>query len=323
MRKILALFLMMALTLAGVPEAMAKAGGGSKSTGSRGSRTYDRPMERTTAPPPAQVAPGAPLAQPGAQPMYRQDAVRPSAPMAAAQPMAQPGFFQRNPFVAGMLGGLAGAGIGSMLFGHSPALAAASDAAPGASMFGLLMQLALIGGGIWLAMRLFRRKPAEVPAAGPYAREVHAPAASPETGAPVRVEKEFEAGPADQQAFTEILLEVQRAWSTGDLAAMGAVATPEIVTFLSEDLSRNAARGIVNKVEAVNLDKGDLTESWREDGHDFATALLTFSCIDVTVRTADGTLVEGDPRNPVVHTEAWTFVREAGGRWKLSAIEQV
>ena len=43
------------------------------------------------------------------------------------------------------------------------------------------------------------------------------------------------------------------------------------------------------------------------------------------VRADTGAVVKGSPSVPVNHTEAWTFVRAAGGqgRWLLSAVEQV
>jgi predicted lipid-binding transport protein (Tim44 family) len=318
--KTLVVTLMIALlAFAGIPDAFAKAGSGG-SFGSRGSRTADRPMQRSVTPPPAQVAPS-----PSQQPMYNPGAVRqPAAPMAA--PMAQPSFFQRNPMMSGILGGLVGAGIGSMLFGHSPALAAASSAAPGASMFGTLLQLALLGGGAYLLYRLFRRRQEATATEAPYQRSTYQDGEQqiemqPAGQAP-RVEKEFDAAVSDQEAFSDILLGVQKAWSNGDVAKLRSLATPEIVSWLSDDLSRNASLGVVNKVENVTLVKGDVIESWREGVRDYVTAALTFSAIDTTVKLDTGELVEGDPKVPAETTEAWTFVRIEGGRWLLSAVER-
>ncbi|MBI3443909.1 MAG: Tim44 domain-containing protein [Magnetospirillum sp.] len=327
------------LALAGTGDALAKAGSTSKSSGgsmgSRGSRTYDAPMERTLAPPPAQTRPAGPPPAPQAAPRPGNvDAapltpgagaagLRPNAPMA---PVGQPGFFQRNPFMAGMAGGLLGAGIGSMLFGHSPALAAASDVAPGASFLGLLMQLAIIGGLAWLAYRLFRGRAAEAGAGAPnpYLRAVPSGPIEPVINAVPRIEKEFDPSGNDQQAFTEILLGVQQAWSEGNLSQLKRFATPEVVSFLSEDLSRNTSEGLSNRVENVTLLNGDVSESWSEGGFDYLTAILTFSCNDYMVRLDTGAVAEGNPRAVVQHTEAWTFMRSSnGGRWLLSAVQQV
>lgn len=334
--KILAIVLSLLVALSMGADAWAKAGKGS-SLGSRGSRTYDRPIERTITPPPPAAAPSrpaieqAPLSQPQ-QPMYNPGAMRPQAPMAPA-PVAQPGFFQRNPMMAGVLGGLVGAGIGSMLFGHSPALAAASSAAPGASFLGLLIQLALIGGLVWLAVRLFRGRAQPQPQPEP--RHYEEPVSTYRTiesvpaagggfaSAPRRIEKEFEPAPADKEAFSQVILGVQKAWSEGNPIALRQFATPEVVGWMGEDLARDQSRGVRNVVEDVQLLKGDVTESWREGEREYATAMITFAAKDYVVRLDDGQVVEGDARNPVETSEAWTFVRAPGGRWLLSAIEQV
>ena len=335
--KLFAVLLSLVVALSMGAESWAKAGKGS-SLGSRGSRTADRPIERTITPPPPASAPArpaveqAPLAAPGAaQPMYNPGAVRQpgmaAQPGMGAMPQAQPSFFQRNPMMAGVLGGLVGAGIGSMLFGNSPALAAASEAAPGASAFGMLMQLALIGGLAWLAFRLFRRRAQPQPqaqgydAAAAYHRE--APVMGQAAPAAPRVEKEFEVSHADQEEFSRIIDGVQRAWSDGNPVALRQLATPEVVGWMGEDQARDQSRGVRNIMEDVQLLKGDVTESWRDQSLEYATAVITFSAKDYVVRIADNQVVEGDAVNPVETTEAWTFVRSPGGKWLLSAIEQI
>lgn len=307
-------------------EAWARAGK-SSGMGSRGSRTYDRPMERSVTPPPATPAPG--VAQPGAQqPMYTPNAVRPNAamPAAAAPAMAaQPGFFQRNPIMGGIMGGLIGAGIGSMLFGSNSAMAAASGAAPMASMFGTLLQVALIGGLIWMGFRLFRRRTqtagADMGAPAAYQREAMPGATG--NGESNRVAKEFEVSDDDQNQFSRIIEGVQKAWSDGNPVALRQLVTPEVAGWIGEDLARDQANGVRNVVEDVTLLKGDISETWSENGMDYATAIITFSARDYMVRLSDNEVVEGDPRNAVETTEAWTFIRGSGGTWVLSAIEQM
>lgn len=318
------LVVMLALSMSA--EAWAKAGKGS-SMGSRGTRTYDRPMERSVTPPPATPAPG--VAQPGAQsqPMYTPNAVRPNAatPAAAAPAMAaQPGFFQRNPIMGGIMGGLIGAGIGSMLFGSNSAMAAASGAAPMASMFGTLLQVALIGGLIWMGFRLFRRRaqPAGADMAAPAYQRETMPGATGSSDSN-RVAKEFEVSADDQNQFSRIIEGVQKAWSDGNPVALRQLVTPEVAGWIGEDLARDQANGVRNVVEDVTLLKGDISETWSENGMDYATAIITFSARDYMVRLSDNEVVEGDPRNPVETTEAWTFVRGSGGTWVLSAIEQM
>ncbi|HWK33660.1 MAG TPA: TIM44-like domain-containing protein, partial [Hyphomicrobium sp.] len=98
-------------------------------------------------------------------------------------------------------------------------------------------------------------------------------------------------------------------------------ATPEMVSYLSQDLSANSARGVVNKVSDVKLLQGDLAEAWREGPTDYATVALRFSLVDKTIDRASGRVVEGSDA-PQEATEIWTFVRRPGTEWELSAIQQ-
>jgi predicted lipid-binding transport protein (Tim44 family) len=92
--------------------------------------------------------------------------------------------------------------------------------------------------------------------------------------------------------------------------------------YFSEQLSANASRGVENKVEAVKLEQGDLSEAWSEAGLDYATVAMRFSMIDVTRNIADGKIIAGSDRDRVEATEVWTFLRSRGGKWILSAIQQ-
>jgi predicted lipid-binding transport protein (Tim44 family) len=287
---VLAIVLAVAVALS--PAAFAKMGSGS-SFGSRGSRTYDRPIERTYTPPPAM----APAPMPG---------------IAPAPAMGQPARAGGSSFLGGVLGGLTGFGLGSLLFSHS-AFAGDGGMSPLGGILGLLLQVALLVFVVRWLLRLVRRS---LPGASPGARAPR-PAA-----APARMAKEFEPTEADKQAFGGILVAVQQAWSNADLAGMRRLATPEMVAWLADDLTANASRGVRNIVDEVSLLKGDVVEAWREGGREFATAVLTFAARDYSVRADTQVVVEGDPRQPTQSCEAWTFVRAGGGQWLLSAVER-
>ena len=126
----------------------------------------------------------------------------------------------------------------------------------------------------------------------------------------------------DFNAFETMLSDIQSAFSKGDLAKLKTMATPEMLGYFSEQLSANASRGVENKVDAVKLEQGDLSESWSEGGIDYASVAMRFSMIDVTRRIADGTVVEGNPQVRTEATEVWTFMRSRGGSWILSALQQ-
>ena len=149
--------------------AEARAGAGS-SSGSRGGHTDQ-------APPPTQTAPKAKPIDRSTTP--QQPAQKPSTG-APTQAAPQPGgFMARNPFLSGLMGGMLGAGLIGMLFGGG----FAGGLSGGAGFLGLLLQVLLIGGVVYLAVRLFRSwSAARAQPAGP----AYAYAAAPRmTEAPV------------------------------------------------------------------------------------------------------------------------------------------
>ena len=321
-RGILGLALCLALALAPAL-AEAKAGGGF-SGGSRGSRTYTAPQSTPTAPQ------SKPVERSATSPQRQQQATSP-----ATAPGAQPSFAQRNPFLTGLMGGLIGAGIGSMLFGGG------FFPAGGAGMLGLLLQLALIGGLAYLALRIWRSRQGQ-PQQSPYAYAGFDPRndqqqRSPldvrpldvatgrvgEAPAPMSAQDDVGIQPADFDEFQRLLGEVQKAWSAGDVAALRRHVTPEMLSYFSEQLSENASSGIENHVDDVLLQQGDLAESWREGNIDYATVAMRWSAKDYTVRADTGAVVDGSKTERSDSTEVWTFMRTSGGRWLLSAIQQV
>jgi predicted lipid-binding transport protein (Tim44 family) len=295
--------------------AEARAGAGS-SAGSRGGKTDQAPA-------PTQTAPTAKPVERSTTP--QQPAPKPATTAAAPQ---TGGFMARNPFLSGLMGGMLGAGLFGMMFGGG----FAGGLGGGAGMLGLLLQVLLIGGVAYLAVRLFRGwSAARVQPASP--ASTYAYAASPGmTEVPMaRSSAPLLAGSASAQlaitaddytTFEAALSEIQTAYSKGDLARLRDLATPEMLGYFSEQLSANASRGVENKVEAVKLEQGDLSEAWSEAGLDYATVAMRFSMIDVTRKIADGSIVEGNDRDRTEAREVWTFLRSHGGKWILSAIQQ-
>lgn len=303
-------------------DARAGAGGGA---GSRGSRTDKAPAPTQTAP----TAKPVERSTTPAQPAQKAAAPAPAAPQAG-------GFMARNPFLSGLMGGMLGAGLIGMMFGGG----FAGGLGGGAGMLGLLLQVLLIGGLGYLAFRLIRGRMAasaqpapayaysgakpgltDVPLADmPMARQ------SIGTSAPLLMgggsSPQLAIAAEDYTAFESLLVDVQAAYSKGDLAAMRGLATPEMLGYFSEELSGNASRGVENKVEAVKLEQGDLSEAWSEAGLDYATVAMRFSMIDTTRTIADGKIVAGSDQTRTEATEIWTFLRSRGGKWILSAIQQ-
>ena len=301
----LSIAFLLAALLAFSPNLVDAAAGSGTSSGSRGTRTY-------TAPPPTATAPST------AAPMQRSatpQAAPNRAPTAAAAPAAG-GFMSRNPLMAGMLGGLIGVGLGGMLFGGG-FFSGMSGMGMG-GMFGLLIQIVIIAFiARWLYTR-FVRRPAM--AGGPEIMDRTANDGAMQ-GANAPVAPPVVIGPQDYAAFEQILQGVQAAWSAQDMHTLQTLATPEMAGYFNDQLSDMASRGQRNTVTAVHLDQGDLSEAWAEQGRDYATVAMRFSMIDATYDST-GRVIKGNATTRTESTEVWTFLRTAGGRWILSAIQQ-
>ena len=104
--------------------------------------------------------------------------------------------------------------------------------------------------------------------------------------------------------------------------------TPEMLSYFSEELTRNTSQGVRNIVSDVELLKGELSRELG-GGRPAIRHRLSQMAGDRLRRPAralagrPGCLVSGDPRHPVEAEEMWTFVRRRGGEWLLSAIQQV
>lgn len=299
-----------------VADVDARVGGGFGS-GSRGMRTFSTPPATRTAPNAAQSMDRT-LAQ----------------PVAPSRPLTGPGGVFNRPggFGGGLFGGLAagflGAGLFGMLFGHG----FLGGIAGFASFLGLLLQVGLVAFLAMLAWRWFARRHEPMTAGGPSLGNMNFSRSSfgglgfggPGGGAPrtpAGPSDDIGVSPADYGTFERLLGEIQNAYSNEDIAALRALATPEMVSYFSEDLAQNASRSVVNRISGVKLLQGDLAEAWREGDKEYASVAMRFSLVDQLVDRASNRVVEGDAR-PQEVTEVWTFMRSRGGNWMLSAIQQ-
>jgi predicted lipid-binding transport protein (Tim44 family) len=223
--------------------------------------------------------------------------------------------------MSGLMGGLIGAGIGGMLFGHG----FMGGGMGGFGFIGFLLQMVLLFFVVRFVFRLISggRRPAMAGGPNIFGRG-GAPGSGPMQGGggggaggppPLAI------SPGDYQQFEQLLQGVQAAWSAHDLNGLQAMATPEMVSYFADQLSEQVSRGMRNSVTDVRLVSGDLSQAWTEQGRDYATVAMKFSMIDATRDTA-GRVVDGSATEHVTATEIWTFVRSRGGHWILSAIQQ-
>ncbi len=297
------------------------------SFGSRGSQTYSAPPSTATAPKAAQPMERS-MTQPG-QPGST------ASRTATAPNAAGGGFFSRPGFMGGLFAGFLGAGLLGMLMGNG----FAGGLGGAASMLGLLLQvgiIALIGYLVWTWWQR-RSQPATAMASGPMLRDYGRNDTGRQMGmsglgggmgggfgsasAPApRAAGSDEVGlsPEDFSTFEQILGDVQTAYGKEDLGALRTRVTPEMLSYYSEELAANASRGVTNRISDVKLEQGDLAEAWREGGTDYATVAMRYSLND-TVVDPSGRVLEGGPDEA---TEVWTFRRDHGGKWLVSAVQQ-
>jgi predicted lipid-binding transport protein (Tim44 family) len=287
--------------------------GGGFSSGSRGSRTFSSPSSTSTMPSTSTMQ----------RTTTQPDLSRPSyAPSGGF--FGSPGFFGGG-FLGSLAAGFIGAGLFGLLFGHGMM----GGLGGFGSFLGLIFQLGLIAFIAMWIWRWFQRR-SEPAFAGSLYRNgsqsynpmggalggLGGGAAGTASG---QRSDDVGIGNADYDAFERLLGDAQAAYGREDLNALRTFATPEMVSYFSEDLAENASRGLVNRVSDVKLLQGDLSEAWREGGTEYATVAMRYSINDTMVERASGRVVEGGPQQVV---ESWTFRRTAGGPWMLSAIQQ-
>lgn len=317
------------LAMVAVDTADARRGGG---FGSRGFRTFQAPAPTRTAPQPA---------RPIDRSMTPRQQTEPAAAQRSTPGQRQPGATTGNR--GGLFGGMAGGLIGGLMLGGLIGLLLGNGLGGLAGFLGLFLQVALIVLVVRLAMRYFggqrtgEAAMAGASAAGGAAHTFERPEA---TGArrfgPIDAPAPVAAEPAgvaeitgsdeigitedDLDSFERLLAEIQAAFAREDYSGLRARCTPEIVSFLSEELSRNAVDGLRNDVSALRLLQGDLAEAWREGDLEYATVAMRYESVDVMRDRRSDRIVSGAPM-PTETTEIWTFVRPLGGDWKLSAIQ--
>lgn len=327
-----AIVLGLAASFAAVDFAEARRGGGG--FGSRGVRTYQAPAPTRTAPNKAAPIERSMTPNPGTGTQANRPATGAQAP-AASQRSGMFGGFGRS-----MLGGLLVGGLIGMLLGNGLGGLA--------GMFGLILQVAIIALIAMFVMRMFANRrqtaaaggSANVSATGFDARQSFGSARSsvPPTGfgastpstslsqqnvavAPDVDDETIEVTQVDLDKFEKMLTDVQNAYASEDYAALRALATPEAMSYLAEELGEIASSGMRNEVRDVKLLQGDISEAWREGDVEYATVAIRYSAIDIMRDRNTGVVVEGDPDNPQESVEIWTFSRKIGEDWKLSAIQ--
>ncbi|NKN35594.1 Tim44 domain-containing protein [Agrobacterium sp. a22-2] len=304
---ILAVGLMVSIATTDMAEA--RKAGGFSGFGSRGTKTFSAPPTTRTAP-----APAAPIER---SMTPKTNATQPNATPANQQ---RPGFF----------GGLGGSMLGGLMMGGLIGMLLGGGMGGGIGFLGLIFQVILIAVLASLAMRFFRSRQQaahSTPNGGLPPQGNKAPGFEiPRMGALLGGSKPVSADEIgiqkqDLDTFESILKDVQAAYAAEDYSALRRLTTPEAMSYLAEELSDNATKGLRNEVRDVHLVQGDVAESWREGTVDYATIAMRYEAIDVMRDRTTGAVISGDPDNASDSVEIWTFVRRPGAGWQVSAIQ--
>lgn len=321
----LALGMMVTLVAVDFAEARRASGG----FGSRGTRTFNQPAITRTAP-----APAAPIERTMTP---RTNATQPGASQTATQGLNRPG---------GLFGGLAGGLMGGLLLGGLFGMLMGTGFGGGFGFLGLLLQGLLIFFLVRFAMRMFaNRQPASAgagnnsgiggfPGFGGLARDNQSDAGRssfqiPKIGGGTAAASAARPGQPDElgitqgdlERFEQLLKDMQAAFAAEDYGTLRRITTPEAMSYLAEELSENATKGVKNVVRDVHLVQGDVAESWAEEKAEYATVAMRYEAVDYMVDRQTNAVVEGDPNTPSESVEIWTFVRRPGTLWQISAIQ--
>lgn len=323
----LALGMMVTLVAVDFAEARRASGG----FGSRGTRTFNQPTITRTAP-----APAAPIERTMTP---RTNANQPGTNQTATQGLNRPG---------GLFGGLAGGLMGGLLLGGLFGMLMGTGFGGGFGFLGLLLQGLLIFFLVRFAIRAFaNRQPASAgagnnsgiggfPGLGGLSRDNQSDAGrssfqipkiggggAAATASAARPGQPDELGitQGDLERFEQLLKDMQAAFAAEDYGTLRRITTPEAMSYLAEELSENATKGVKNVVRDVHLVQGDVAESWAEEKAEYATVAMRYEAVDYMVDRQTNAVVEGDPNSPSESVEIWTFVRRPGTLWQISAIQ--
>ncbi|MGH7309165.1 MAG: Tim44 domain-containing protein, partial [Candidatus Rokuibacteriota bacterium] len=207
-----------------------------------------------------------------------------------------------------------------------------------------LMDILLVGGGLFLLVTMLkRRQAAREPAYAMAGQSTMAAPPATETGwarpvaagAPPAEVSDLARGvghlrtldPAFEPATLVTLarrmfVRVQESVTTRDLTPLRDYLSAEMLAVLQAQCDQLKSSRHTNRIERIEVREAELSEAWQEGGRDYATVGIQASLVDYTVDDATGRVIDGSPAQPQVVEEFWTFARAVGPQpWRLTAIQ--
>jgi predicted lipid-binding transport protein (Tim44 family) len=313
--------LLMTTFLVAEQNAHARFGGG-RSFGSRGARSYSRPVLPPSQAPSRQYAPSQPMTPPYQQPY---------------QP-SRGGLFGN--FGGSFLGSMAGGMLGGMLF-RSLGFGGGYGAGYGGGGGGIgLFEILLLVGIGYVIYRFVKKNREAGEGYGQQGRVInmndYQNQGSPQPLAYQPERDELEEGLSyvrqmdasfDERRFNDNVMDtffkIQGAWMNRDISGVSGLVTDEMRAIMQGDIDTLIRDKRVNRLENIAVRSVEISEAWQESGKDFITAMIYANLLDYTTDDSTGAVVSGSKTEPVKFEEYWTFTRPVGNNpWKLSAINQ-
>lgn len=287
--------------------------GGSRSMGSRGSRSYSRPAN-----PSPQFAPSRP----------KQAAPTPGQPASGG-------------FMRSMAGGIVGGMLGGMLFRSLGFSGMGGGTGGGGIGF---FEIILIAGIGYLIYRFIKKK-REASGNNTFNQTTYLGGATTSSPAPqyngyqeqpTQQTGDLESGLShirqfdqsfNEDRFNDLVMDnffkIQGAWMNRDLSPVAGILTDEMRRTMQQDIDKLLRDKQINRLENIAVRNVDIVEAWQESGQDFITTQIYANLLDYTTDDSSGSVISGSKTDPVKFEEYWTFTRPVGNNsWKLSAIEQ-
>ncbi len=118
-----------------------------------------------------------------------------------------------------------------------------------------------------------------------------------------------------------IFLELQKAWSNGDLSSVRNFLTDRMYNYLEQQLNQLKEKGLRNVVKNPKINDIEIVHVEEEGDKKVVVVKIDATLTDYVV-DKNGNIVEGSETEPIKMTEYWAFVGKALN-WKLDDIKQV
>ncbi len=208
--------------------------------------------------------------------------------------------------------------IGGMIFG-----ALLSFLMGNGLHFGMpgLLEIILIGVIIYFIFRAFSKSKQPQPEVSTNAGTITFPQNEKQNSETASSVSEYINEELIKNLTRNIFIQLQEAWSKGDLSSVRNFLTERMYQYLNQQLQELKNKGLKNIVENINIKNIEIVHVEEEKDQKVVIVKIEASLIDYIIDN-NGNIIEGSKTEPINITEYWAFVGKALN-WKLDDIKQV